>query len=66
MYRNGLKRAIDCAISLPVLIIGAIPMGLVAAAIKLDSPGPVLFRQQRIGRDGKVFEILSCIGHYRS
>ena len=58
MYRNGVKRALDCAISLPVLAVGAIPMGLVALAIKLDSPGPVLFKQQRIGKDGKVFEIL--------
>ena len=58
MYRNGLKRVLDCALSLPVLIVGAIPMGLVAAAIKLDSPGPVLFRQERLGKDGKVFEIL--------
>ena len=58
MYRNGLKRVIDCAISIPALAIGAIPMGLVAAAIKLDSPGPVLFKQDRIGKDGKVFQIL--------
>ena len=58
MYRNGLKRAIDCAISLPVLAVGAVPMGLVALAIKLDSPGPILFKQERIGKDGKVFEIL--------
>ena len=54
MYSNGLKRVLDCALSLPVLIVGAIPMGLVAAAIKLDSPGPVLFRQERLGKDGKA------------
>ena len=58
MYRNGLKRVLDCALALRVLIGGAIPMGLVAAAIKLDSPGPVLFSQERLGKDGKVFEIL--------
>ena len=58
LYRDGVKRAIDCAISLPVLVVGAIPMGLVALAIKLESPGPVLFKQKRIGKDGKVFEIL--------
>lgn len=58
MYKNGIKRALDCVIAAPVLAIGAIPMGLVAAAIKLDSPGPVLFKQDRIGKDGKVFQIL--------
>ena len=29
----------------------------VAAGVKLSSPGPVLFRQQRLGRDGRVFEL---------
>lgn len=58
MYKNGIKRAIDCTISFLVLVVGAIPMLLVALLIKLDSPGPVLFRQRRIGKDGKVFEIL--------
>ena len=58
MYKNGIKRALDCVIAAPVLLVGAIPMGLVAAAIKLDSPGPVLFKQDRIGKDGKVFQIL--------
>jgi lipopolysaccharide/colanic/teichoic acid biosynthesis glycosyltransferase len=58
MYKNGVKRVLDCVIAAPVLIVGAIPMGLIALAIKLDSPGPVLFRQERIGKDGKVFEIL--------
>ncbi|MGI6018945.1 MAG: sugar transferase [Marvinbryantia sp.] len=58
MYKNGLKRVIDCIISGIVLIVGAIPMLLVALLIKLDSPGPILFKQERIGRNGKVFNIL--------
>lgn len=58
MYKNGIKRVIDCVISLLVLVIGAVPMALVALLIKLDSPGPVLFRQDRIGKDGKVFQML--------
>lgn len=58
MYKSSIKRIIDCIISLLALIVGAVPMLLVALLIKLDSPGPVLFRQKRIGKDGKVFEIL--------
>ena len=58
MYRNGIKRGIDCVIAALVGAVGLIPMLLVAFLIKLDSPGPALFRQERIGKDGKVFEIL--------
>lgn len=58
IYKNGLKRALDCVISAPALALAAIPMGLIALAVKLDSPGPVLFRQQRLGKDGREFEML--------
>jgi lipopolysaccharide/colanic/teichoic acid biosynthesis glycosyltransferase len=66
MYKNGMKRVLDILISLPVLIIGAIPMAIVALLIRLESPGPAIFRQERIGKDGKVFEFLKfrsmCVG----
>ncbi len=66
MYKNGIKRAFDILISLTVLIIGAIPMLIVALLIRLESPGPAIFRQERIGKDGKVFEFLKfrsmCLG----
>ena len=58
MYKNGLKRLIDCVIAFLVLVIGFLPMCLVALIIKLESPGPAIFRQQRIGKDGRVFELL--------
>ncbi|MEY8493435.1 sugar transferase [Lachnospiraceae bacterium 29-91] len=58
MYRNVIKRAIDCMVSFLVLAVGAVPMLIVAILIKLDSPGPVLFKQERIGKNGKVFKIL--------
>lgn len=48
------------------IIICAIPMFLIAIAIKIDSPGPVIFKQQRIGYRGRVFNIYKfrsmCIG----
>jgi lipopolysaccharide/colanic/teichoic acid biosynthesis glycosyltransferase len=66
MYKNGMKRVLDILIALPVLIIGAIPMAIVALLIRLESPGPAIFRQERIGKDGKVFEFLKfrsmCVG----
>ena len=58
IYKNGLKRVLDCVIAVPVLAVAAIPMGLIALAVKLDSTGPVLFRQQRLGKDGRTFEML--------
>jgi exopolysaccharide biosynthesis polyprenyl glycosylphosphotransferase len=51
------KRVLDLTVALTVLLVG-LPFGLLfAAAIKLDSPGPVLFRQNRMGRAGREFTI---------
>ncbi len=53
-----LKRAIDLTVSGIVLLI-ALPFLLAAAlAVRFSSPGPILFRQRRVGRNGGVFEIL--------
>lgn len=65
-YRDCLKRIIDLLIAIPVLIIAAIPMLVIVLAVKLDSPGPVLFKQERLGKNGKVFRMLKfrsmCVG----
>lgn len=56
-YR-GIKRTADvaaCALLLPVLVL---PMLVVAILIRLDSPGSVIFRQQRMGYQGKPFNVL--------
>ena len=52
-----LKRATDFALSTLVLLVGAPFVALAAFAIKRDSPGPVFFRQERIGRDGRPFRL---------
>jgi lipopolysaccharide/colanic/teichoic acid biosynthesis glycosyltransferase len=52
------KRAFDIAGSLAFLIATAPLLAIAAALIKLDSPGPVLFRQARAGRDGGHFQML--------
>ena len=49
MYRNCFKRLIDLALSFLALVILAIPMLIFAILIKLDSRGPVLFWQKRVG-----------------
>ena len=56
-YNKIVKRSIDFVGSLIAVIILLIPMGIVSLAIKIDSKGPVLFKQERIGRNGKVFKI---------
>jgi exopolysaccharide biosynthesis polyprenyl glycosylphosphotransferase len=53
----ALKRAFDLAGATIMLVAVAPIMGAVALAVRLDSPGPVLFRQTRVGRDGARFEI---------
>lgn len=52
-----LKRVVDVAFSLFVLFFTAPLMGLIVLAIKLDSPGPTLFRQARVGKGGKPFTV---------
>jgi len=51
------KRAVSIAASLIGLLLGAPAMALAALLIRLDSPGPALFRQRRVGRDGKIFTL---------
>ena len=58
MYKNIIKRCLDCLISVLVIIIGALPMLIVAILIKCESQGPAIFKQQRIGKNGEVFNIL--------
>lgn len=53
-----IKRAADILLSLCVFALGWLPMLIIAVWIKLDSKGPVIFRQERLGKDGKVFTML--------
>jgi lipopolysaccharide/colanic/teichoic acid biosynthesis glycosyltransferase len=51
------KRAFDIVVSTLALVALSPLMALVALAIKLDSPGPAFFRQERLGKDAQVFKI---------
>lgn len=57
MYRHSIKRVLDIAISLLVLVVLSPVFLITAIAIKLTSPGPVIFKQRRIGLGGKEFNI---------
>jgi putative colanic acid biosynthesis UDP-glucose lipid carrier transferase len=51
------KRALDVVLGTALLIVLAIPMLLIALAVKLTSPGPVIFRQNRYGQDGREIRV---------
>lgn len=56
-WQLGLKRAFDLCAACGVLVVTAIPMGVIAFAIKLDSKGPVFYKQERVTTYGKKFKI---------
>ena len=66
MYRLFLKRFFDILLSFILLVIALPFLVLIAIAVKIDSKGPVIFKQQRIGKGGKVFNIYKfrsmCVG----
>jgi lipopolysaccharide/colanic/teichoic acid biosynthesis glycosyltransferase len=51
------KRALDIAVSSMALAVLALPMALIAVAVRLSSPGPAFFVQKRVGREGVLFSI---------
>ena len=58
MYEKFFKRIIDIILSTIGIIVAAIPMLFIALVIKIDSPGPVFFRQKRVGLNKKLFTIV--------
>lgn len=60
------KRFLDITVALVALIVLCLPLLAVALLIKVTSPGPVLFRQTRLGKDGREFQIYKfrsmCVG----
>lgn len=62
MYQRYIKRILDLILSGVGVIVLAIPMAVIGILIKLDDPGPVLFRQKRIAMGKRTFQLLK----YRS
>ena len=52
-----MKRVLDVIVAGIMLAVLIIPMGIIALAIRLDSPGPVFFRQERVTQYGRIFRI---------
>ena len=57
-YSLIIKRCMDVCVSLLLLVLFLPLLGLMAVFIKIDSTGPALFMQERLGKNGKVFKIL--------
>jgi exopolysaccharide biosynthesis polyprenyl glycosylphosphotransferase len=57
-FQWKVKRAIDVIGAIVLLIVMSIPLAIAAVLIKLTSPGPVFYRQERVGMDGRTFQIL--------
>lgn len=66
MYKKVIKRVIDILISFLVLLVFCWLYAIIALLIKLTSKGPVIFKQKRLGRGGKEFNIYKfrsmCVG----
>ena len=57
-WQRVVKRLMDVALAASSLIVMALPMAVIAAVVKLDSPGPAIFSQVRVGQNGRPFRIL--------
>jgi Undecaprenyl-phosphate glucose phosphotransferase len=56
-FNSVLKRIVDVALSTIVVVLGAIPALIIALVIRRSSPGPIFYKQQRMGLDGKAFTV---------
>lgn len=65
LYMLVLKRMMDIAGALVGLVITGIALIFVAPAVKLESPGPLLFSQKRVGKNGRIFKIYKIRSMYQ-
>lgn len=57
MYRNFFKIIIDLAAAFVIILLVIIPMSVIAMLVLLESNGPLFFRQERVGKDLKLFRV---------
>jgi exopolysaccharide biosynthesis polyprenyl glycosylphosphotransferase len=58
VWERRFKRLMDITVALAIIIFGLPIWLIIALAIKLDSPGPIFYRQERVGKDGRKFSII--------
>jgi Undecaprenyl-phosphate glucose phosphotransferase len=56
-FNSWLKRTLDVVLSGAAMMVLAIPFAIISALVKWTSPGPVFYRQERMGLDGKAFTV---------
>ena len=66
MYKTFIKRLFDILISGIAIIVLAVPMLIISIIIKIDDPGPILFKQKRIGKNKNSKVTYFMIWKYRS
>jgi Undecaprenyl-phosphate glucose phosphotransferase len=64
-FNAWVKRTIDIVLSLATLIVLALPCAIIAALVKWTSPGPVFYRQERMGLDGRAFTVFKFRSMYQ-
>jgi exopolysaccharide biosynthesis polyprenyl glycosylphosphotransferase len=57
-WQFAIKHGFDRVVAATLLILLSPVLAVTALAVRVSSPGPVLFRQRRVGRDGRVFDVL--------
>ncbi|MDO8614700.1 MAG: sugar transferase [Dehalococcoidia bacterium] len=63
-FQMAFKRIMDCLVAGALLAIMAVPLVLVALAIKLDSSGPVFYPHERVGQNGRRYRMLKFRSMY--
>jgi len=61
-----LKRVMDCAGTILIMMVALPIMTIVALAIRLDSPGPIFFKQKRVGLNGTLFDMYKFRSMYHN
>jgi len=56
-FNSALKRTIDIFLSAVALVLLALPLAFIALLVRLTSPGPIFYRQERMGLDGRAFTV---------